>query len=170
MRLRQLTVMAALIAGFALAATANAATYHYTGTIATGPQYDTYVISLNRGDFVYANLTCAPPPNNTLDTVLSAYAPGADPSDLSNATHYNDDGGPDVCGSFHSSRFTFLVEEAGDWTFRVDGFGSAIGDYVLDIETSAQALVIPTLDELGLVGFGLALTALALFLLRRRRA
>lgn len=163
---RTILVFAALAA---LAPALPAAEYHYTGTIADGAQYDLYTIPLAETDYVVADLVCGTP--NTLDTILTAYAPGADPSDTANATHYNDDGGTVVCGAFRSSHLEFRAFHSGDWVFRVDGFGSSVGDYTLDIVTSyGGTQAIPTLDTLGLVALALALSGIAFAMMRRRRA
>ncbi|MEO8196709.1 MAG: hypothetical protein ABI689_08305 [Thermoanaerobaculia bacterium] len=165
---RNRKVAAAVVLILGLAAVAVALSYHYAGTIASGPQYDTYVIPLSVGTHVTADTYCAAPPNNTLDTILTAFAPGVDPSDTANAAFYNDDGGADICGGFRNSRLEFDATVAGNWTFRVDGFGSATGDYTLDILT--QSLVeVPTLDSVGLVVLTLVLAGIALVVLRRRR-
>jgi hypothetical protein len=163
---RTVLVFAALAA---LAPALPAAEYHYSGTIASGAQYDLYPIPLAETDYVVADLVCGTP--NTLDTVLSAFAPGVDPSDTVNSTYYNDDGGSVVCGGFHSSHLEFRAYHSGDWTFRVDGFGSAVGDYTLDIVTRyGGTQAIPTLDTLGLAALALALTGIAFAMIRRRRA
>lgn len=159
-----------LIATIGFAPTLRADVFHYAGTIATGAQYDLYTISLPAHTRVVADLVCAPPPDNTLDTILTLFAPGADTSDTANATFYNDDGGTADCGGFHSSRLDVIVDTGGDWTFRVDGFGSAVGDYTLDIVTSDASIVaIPTLDGVGLTLLVLMLSGAALFVMRRQR-
>ena len=109
-------------------------TITYTGTIASGPQYDLYAVDLVAGNIVTGSVYCAPPPNNTLDSILSVYFPGSDSSSTSNADVYNDDGGPDICGGFRDSTLTFVAPVTGSYTFRVDGFGSATGDYTLVIQ------------------------------------
>jgi len=165
--LTRITLVLALM--IALAPALPAAEYHYSGTIASGAQYDLYSIPLAETDDVVADLVCGTP--NTLDTVLSAYAPGVDPSDTVNATYYNDDGGSVACGGFLSSHLEFRAFHSGDWTFRVDGFGSAVGDYTLDIVTRyGGTQAIPTLDSFGLVALALALSGLAFVMMRRRRA
>ena len=159
-----------LVATIGFAPTLRADVYHYDGTIASGPEYDLYTISLPAHTRVVADLVCAPPPGNTLDTILTLFAPGADTSDTANATFYNDDGGTAICGGFLASRLDVIVDTGGDWTFRVDGFGSAVGDYTLDIVTSDASIVaIPTLDGVGLTLLVLMLSGAALFVMRRQR-
>lgn len=169
-RLRKQTMVLFLFAVIGFAPMLSADVYHYAGTIATGDQYDLYTIALTPGTFVVADLVCAPPPDNTLDTILTAYAPGVDSSDTGNSTFYDDDGGSQPCGGFNSSHLEFQVEQGGDWQFRVDGFGSAIGDYTLDISTEYRGvLAIPTLDTVGLGALVLLLGGAALFVFRRQR-
>ena len=169
--------------GFALlallAAPAVAEHFIYTGNITSGAQYDLYVLPLVPGDQVRATLVCdeESPGNRPLDPVLSAYAPGVDPSDTINATYYNDDGfGSDDfpngvdCNAFDSSIFWFTVDVAGDWTFRADGFGSSTGPYTLDIEVGPYVNAVPTLDTFGLVALAIVLAGLSLVFLKRRRA
>jgi hypothetical protein len=112
-----------------------AASYGFGGTIASGAQYDLYFIDLVEGEHVVAITHCGIPPNNTLDTVLSVYFPGSDSSSTSNADVYNDDGGDEDCGSFDNSVLEFTAPAAGQYTFRVDGFGSSTGGYSLNIGT-----------------------------------
>lgn len=164
------SLMFLLPAAIGFAPSLHADEFHYAGTIATADQYDLYPLNLAAGTHVVVDLICAPDPNNTLDTVLSVFAPGVDPSDVANATYYNDDGGTEVCGGFRSSRLEFFVAtDGGDWTFRVDGFGSATGDYTLDIVTTTSIVAIPALDTLGLGLLFLLLGGAAMFLLRRQR-
>lgn len=165
----QRTLLFLLVVAVAFVPAANAAEYHFSGTIATGPQYDLYTIHLMANEVAVADTHCAAPPNNTLDTILTAYAPGVDPSDTANATFYNDDGGADICGGFHNSHLEFAATVEGDWVFRVDGFGSAVGDYTLDIVTSPNVVSVPTLDTVGLALLFLMLGGAALFVLRRQR-
>jgi hypothetical protein len=164
------TLVILLVAVIGLSASLRADTFHYSGTIATGPQFDLYTLRLADGTRVVADTHCAAPPNNTLDTILTAYAPNVDPSTTANATFYNDDGGTELCGGFHNSHLDFQVHHTGDWTFRVDGFGSAIGDYTLDIVTSFNGIQeIPTLGPAGLGLLVLLLGGTALIALRRLR-
>ncbi len=157
-------ILAALLV---VAPALRAESFHFEGNITSGAQYDLYPIDLPPGTHVFADLTCGDP--FTLDTILSIFAPGADTSDTTNALFYNDDGGPDVCGGFHSSRLDVWLPGPGVYTFRVDGFGSATGPYTLDIETSRVAEAIPTLDTVGLSLLALALAGGSLLLLRRQR-
>ncbi len=167
---RKLALLLLLPATLTFASASRADEFHYTGTIASGTQFDLYPLEIAARTRVVADLVCAPPPGNTLDTVLSIFAPGADTSDTGNSTFYNDDGGPEDCGGFHSSHLDVIIEDGGTWTFRVDGFGSATGDYTLDIVTSSAAIVaIPTLDSVGLALLVLLLSGAALHLLRRQR-
>ena len=117
----------------------------YSGNIASDDQYDLYTVTLHAGDRVVATLICdeIAPDDRPLDPILSAYFPGVDSSDLTNATKYNDDGfgsddSPDGvdCNAFDSARLRFRVEEGGEYTFRVDGFGSSTGPYSLRIRAS----------------------------------
>ncbi len=159
-----------LVATIGFVPALRADVYHYDGVIADGAQYDVYTITLPPHTRVVADLVCAPPPDNTLDTILTMFAPGVDPSDLANASYYNDDGGTATCGGFLSSRLDVIVASGGDWQFRVDGFGSAIGAYTLDIATyNATTIAIPTLDSAGLVLLVLMLSGAALFVMRRKR-
>lgn len=158
-----------LLVSLLLAAPAlRAESFHFEGNITSGAQYDLYPIDLPDGTHVYADLTCGDP--FTLDTILSIFAPGADTSDLTQSLFYNDDGGPDVCGGFRSSRLDVQLPGPGLYTFRVDGFGSATGPYTLDIETTTVAAAIPTLDVVGLILLAAALAGISLLLLRRRSA
>lgn len=171
--------------GFALlallAAPARSDHYVFSSNITTGDQYDLYPIDLRTGDHVRATLVCdeTTPGNGDrpLDPVFSAYAPGVDPSDIVNATFYNDDGfGTDDypngvdCNAFDSSILLFVADQDGEWYFRADGFGSTIGPYTMTIDTTAIATAIPTLDEVGLVALAIVLAGLSLVFLKRRRA
>lgn len=120
-------------------------TTSFTGNILSGAQYDLYTVDLIAGEQVTATLVCdeIAPGNRPLDPVLSAYFPGSDPSNTSNANVYNDDGfGADDdpsgvnCNAFQSSRITFGAPVTGTYTFRADGFGSATGPYTLRISTT----------------------------------
>ncbi|MFN8452749.1 MAG: hypothetical protein U0521_30110 [Anaerolineae bacterium] len=113
----------------------SAAGYSFSGNIASGAQYDLYSIDLIAGEVVSATVYCADPPNNTLDSILSVYFPGSDPSSTSNADVYDDDGGSQSCGGFHNSTLSFGAPVTGSYIFRVDGFGSATGEYTLNITT-----------------------------------
>lgn len=141
--LRRFAVITVLAGLLVLASAAFAVTYGptYTGTIASGAQFDLYTLDLTAGDSVTATLICAfDGVSRPLDPVLSAYEPGTDPSDTINAQYYNDDGfgldddpaGVD-CDAFDSSRFSFIAPVTGTYTFRADGFGSSTGPYVLSI-------------------------------------
>lgn len=122
-----------------------AAAYSYSGTIASGAQYDLYTVHLLAGESVTATLVCDfDGVSRPLDPVLSAYFPGSDSSDTIFADVYNDDGfgldddpnGVD-CDAFDSSRIFFAAPVTGDYTFRADGFGSATGPYTLNIRTGS---------------------------------
>lgn len=106
----------------------------YTGTIASDPQYDLYSLDLAQGNIVTATVYCADPPDNTLDTILTAFFPGSDTSDTDFANVYNDDGGSKACGGYRNSSLNFVAPTSGSFTLRVDGFGSSIGDYTLVIQ------------------------------------
>jgi hypothetical protein len=165
---RSILILAVSLIALSSSMAAHAAHYVFTGNILTGAQFDLYPIFLNQFDRVTATAVCDPSPNNTLDTVLTAFRPGADTSSTNNAAFYNDDGGPEDCGGFHSSRLVFEAPQGGPWTFRVDGFGSATGPYTLTIDTVGDARPIPTLNEYGLILLGLLLAGFAMRGLRRR--
>ena len=165
---RLILTLAASLTAILSSVPAYAAHYVFTGNITSGAQYDTYPIFLRRGDGVTATAVCDPAPNNTLDTILTIFPPNVAPTSTSNALFYNDDGGPEVCGGFHSSRLDVLAPESGIFTFRVDGFGSATGGYTLTIDTVAGYDGIPTLNEFGLILLGLLLAGLATRRLRQR--
>lgn len=121
---------------------ASSASYSFSGNIASGAQFDLYSVHLDPGDQVVATLVCdeISPGDRPLDPVLSVYFPGVDSSSTSNANVYDDDGfGSDDsdsgvdCNAFDSSRLRFEAPDAGDYTFRADGFGSATGPYTLRI-------------------------------------
>lgn len=138
MMVRRPSLIVGLLVGVALLFAVTgvfAASYAFSGTIASGPQYDLYSINLIGGESVDATVYCADPPNNTLDTIVSVYFPGSDPSSTANADVYNDDGGSQLCGGFHNSHLAFGAPVTGVYVFRVDGFGSATGDYTLNIVT-----------------------------------
>jgi hypothetical protein len=129
------------------ATTSFAATYSFSGNIASGAQYDLYPIQLTAGDLVVATLICdefpPPPGNRPLDPVLSVFFPGVDTSDTLFANVYNDDGfGLDDdpsgvnCNAFDSSRVQFTAPSTGTYTFRADGFGSSTGPYTLRISAT----------------------------------
>ena len=164
---RSIRLALAALCGVFLAVPAFAANYVFNGNITTGAQYDTYTIPLNRGDFVDAVVTCASPPNNTLDSVLSMYHPFVSATDTSLSRFYDDDGGPDVCGGFHDSKLSVVADLGGDWTVRVDGFGSATGAYTLTINVRPGYNGIPTLSEYGLIALGLLLAAFGVRRLRK---
>jgi len=120
-----------------------AASYGFSGNIASGPQYDLYTVPLIAGEVVTATLTCDfDGVSRPLDPVLSAFFPGSDPSNTSFADVYNDDsfGSDDEpngidCDAFDSSRVQFTAPVTGDYVIRADGFGSATGPYTLNIVT-----------------------------------
>lgn len=149
-----------------IATAARAATTQYSGDITSGAQYDLYTLQLAQGDVVTANAECESP--DTLDTVLSVYLPGSDPSDTTNAFEYNDDGGKKTCGGFKSSVVQFIAPVPGVYTFRVDGFGSATGPYTLTIIVNAVGA--PALDRIGLLLALLVLAGVALLRFRRSHA
>ncbi len=130
----------------------------YHGTIASGPQYDLYKIQLRANAGITALTNCEGAP--TLDTILTVYFPGVDPSSTGNANVYNDDGGPQVCGGFHNSLATFTAPVAGEYTFRVDGFGSATGDYMLTITDSTGCDALLAFTDTAVVGAFVADTPL----------
>jgi hypothetical protein len=136
-RLLKIAVLFALIAVSVIplhtspVSASRPAAYGRSGVISSGAQYDLYTFYFAAGTQVTAQLDCASAPANTLDTVLSVFFPGSDPSSTANADVYNDDGGSLVCGGFRSSLAVFITPVAGDYTFRVDGFGSATGAYSL---------------------------------------
>lgn len=113
----------------------------FSGNIASGAQYDLYLMELTGGDQITATLVCDfDGVSRPLDPVLSVYNPGSDSSDTINADFYNDDGfGLDddpngvECDAFDSSRVIFVAPVTGTYTFRADGFGSATGPYTLTI-------------------------------------
>lgn len=159
-------------------AAAGAATV-YTGNIMSAAQYDLYTVTLTAGELVTATLVCdeESPGVRPLDPVLSAFLPGVDPSDTSNANFYNDDGfgsddAPNAgvdCAAFQSSRIRFVAPVDGVYTFRADGFGSATGPYTLAILVGPPVGA-PALGELGIVLGVLILAAVALLQFRRSRA
>lgn len=104
-----------------------------SGVIASGAQYDLHTFTIGADTPITVTVTCASAPNNTLDTILTIFFPGSDPSNTSYANLYNDDGGAQVCGGFHNSTASFVAPVSGDYIFRVDGFGSATGGYSLDV-------------------------------------
>jgi hypothetical protein len=146
------------------ATAATAATTQYSGDITSGAQYDTYTLQLAQGDVVTANAVCDTP--DTLDTILSVFFPGNDPSNISNADIFNDDGGDKICGGFRASRVQFIAPASGTYTFRVDGFGSATGPYTLTIVVNAVGA--PALDRIGVLLALLALAGVALLRFRQR--
>jgi hypothetical protein len=126
---------------------ASAKVVRFTGTIASGPQFDTFLIPLKAGDRVDTRLICEEiaPGNRPLDPVLSVFRPGKSPADTANADFFNDDGfGKDDdpagvdCSAFDSSRIRFTAPFTGPYTFRADGFGSATGPYSLTIITASD--------------------------------
>ena len=123
----------------------------YTGTIASGPQYDLYTVDLRANAQITAIVYCdAASP--TLDSILTVYFPGSDPSNTSFADIYNDDGGSQVCGGFRNSVAVFVTPVAGAYTFRVDGFGSATGDYSLIISDTTGCVALMPLSTTAVVG------------------
>lgn len=151
----------------------------FTGTIASGDQYDLHTVFLVTGQQVGASLVCDfDGVSRPLDPVLSVFRPSnPDTDDVLLSDYYNDDGfGTDDfpwgvdCDAFDSSYVTFTAGETGDYTFRADGFGSSTGPYILTVDRADTWVSIPTLDEVGFAALALALAAAALILLRRRRA
>lgn len=140
---RFMVIFAVFVALAALAVPAFALDLSFTGTIASGAQYDLYVIPLLAGEGVTATLVCDfDGVSRPLDPVLSVFFPGSDSSDTVYADVYNDDGfGSDDdpngvdCDAFDSSRVTFTAPVSGDYTFRADGFGSSTGPYILSVHT-----------------------------------
>jgi hypothetical protein len=128
-----LTVFAVLMLS-ATSAFAAVRSLNFSGNIASDPQYDLYSVDLAQGNIVTATTFCADPPNNTLDSILTVFFPGSDSSDTDNANVYDDDGGSQACGGFRNSTLRFVAPENGTFTFRVDGFGSATGEYTLFIQ------------------------------------
>lgn len=129
------TALVLLVAALLSGGMAAAGAQSFSGTIASGPQYDIYSIALTAGEQVSATLSCVPVPG-TLDTVLSVFLPNVDYSTTANAAYYNDDGGPNSCGFFRSSAISFTAPVTGIYAFRVDGFGSSTGDYLLYIDVA----------------------------------
>ncbi|TAL09764.1 MAG: hypothetical protein EPO03_02085 [Porticoccaceae bacterium] len=158
----------ALVVPFIWVAPATALTVVNTGNITTGAQFDLYTLDLRQREIVHVSLVCDDP--FTLDTVLTVFTPGSDPSDTGNAFKYNDDGGTVVCGGFRSSDITFDAPIGGTYTFRADGFGSSTGPYTMTIETLGIR-EIPTLGVAGLVALCLmlVLAGAAVFASGRRR-
>jgi hypothetical protein len=165
--MKRLTSLAVLLVGAMAALPVVAAHFEFSGNIPDAATFDLYVVPVGGEERVTALLTCAAPPNNTLDSILSMYAPGKDPSSTSNADFYDDDGGPDLCGGFRDSRLDVIPGWGGNWTFRVDGFGSSIGAYTLTIDTAPTSRV-PTLTQSGLLLLGLLVAVTAARRLRRR--
>jgi hypothetical protein len=133
----------------------------YSGTIASGAQFDLYTLELRAGASIVATLVCdeLSPGNRPLDPVLSVYFPGSDSSDTINADVYNDDGfGQDDdpagvdCNAFDSSRVFFTTPVAGTYTFRADGFGSSTGPYTLSISDSSGCVSLLYLPSTSVVG------------------
>lgn len=142
-KIRFMVVLSVIAAVLALAVPAFALDLSFSGSIASGAQYDLYVVPLVAGESVTATLICDfDGVSRPLDPVLSAYFPGTDSSNTIFAEAYNDDGfgldddpnGVD-CDAFDSSRLSFIAPVAGDYTFRADGFGSSTGPYTLQIHT-----------------------------------
>jgi hypothetical protein len=159
---------------------AEAQEWVFTGTIASADQFDTYVTPISAGQVVVATLVCdeVAPGDRPLDPVLSAYMPSnPGPIDPINADFYNDDGfGTDDfptgvdCNAFDSSFIRFVAPETGDYTWRVDGFGSSTGPYTLTITAVDQTFeTIPTLDSAGLAALAAGMVAASWFVFRRRR-
>ncbi len=123
----------------------------YAGTIASGPQYDLYTLDLRANAQISAIVYCDPAAP-TLDSILTVFFPGSDTSDTSFADVYNDDGGTQVCGGFRNSVVVFVTPVAGVYTFRVDGFGSATGDYTLQISDSTGCVALMPLPTTAVVG------------------
>lgn len=136
-RLR-LGALVLLVLSLLLTGIAAAGALSFSGTIASGPQYDVYSVALTAGEQVTATLSCVPVPG-TLDTVLSVYLPNVDYSTTANSAYYNDDGGTNVCGAFRSSVISFMAPVTGMYAFRVDGFGSSTGDYLLYIDVAGYS-------------------------------
>jgi hypothetical protein len=137
-------VLFVLLAGWVLVATPVLAqeTFTFSGDIASGAQFDLYVVNIEGGKHIVATLVCDfDGVSRPLDPVLSVYFDSSDPSDTANADYYNDDGfGSDDypdgvdCDAFDSSRIAFNTSgDADNYTFRVDGFGSSTGPYTLTI-------------------------------------
>lgn len=125
------------------AASTALAQYGFTGTIASGAQFDLYQVDLPANVNIVATLICeeVAPGDRPLDPVLSVFFPGGgDPNNTGTADAFNDDGfGTDDdpngvdCNAFDSSRVRFATPTAGTYTFRADGFGSSTGPYSLRI-------------------------------------
>jgi len=136
-------ILGVFVALAALAVPALALDMSFSGNIASGAQYDLYVVPLLAGEHVTATLVCDfDGVSRPLDPVLSVFFPGSDSSDTIFADVYNDDGfGSDDdpngvdCDAFDSSRVTFTALVAGEYTFRADGCGSSTGPYSLTIRT-----------------------------------
>lgn len=131
-----------LLSLLVLAAGAFAASYGFYGNIASGAQYDLHTVSLTAGYRITATLVCDfDGVSRPLDPVLSVFFPGGNTSDTIFADVYNDDGfGSDDdpngvdCDAFDSSRVSFVTPVTGEYTFRVDGFGTSTGPYTLSIQ------------------------------------
>ncbi|MCK6579801.1 MAG: hypothetical protein L6Q98_17050 [Anaerolineae bacterium] len=143
MNFRRFLLTLTFAAVLLVASVALAASYSASGVIASGAQYDLYVVGLLAGENVTATLICDHDGvSRPLDPVLSVFFPGSDTSDTAFSDVYNDDGfgldddpnGVD-CDAFDSSRAFFTAPVTGDYTFRADGFGSSTGPYTLDIVT-----------------------------------
>lgn len=112
-----------------------------SGNIASGAQYDLWAIDLAPGLIYTATLVCDfDGTSRPLDPVLSVYFPGSDPDVAIDYDVYDDDGfGLDDdpngvnCDQFQSSRVRFSAPVAGEYVFRVDGFGTSTGPYTLTI-------------------------------------
>jgi hypothetical protein len=154
--------------GLGTSFSANAIHYVYTGNILTGAQFDTYVIPVQAGDFINATLVCdeVAPGDRPLDPVLSLFLPGVPATDVQNSAAYSDDQGNQACNAFRSSLILFRAQIAGQYTFRADGFGSAIGPYTLTIDTTPGSAAIPALSDYALIVLGALVAAFAMRRLR----
>lgn len=117
-----------------------AATFSYSGTIASGAQFDNYTVYLEAGSSVVATLVCDfDGVSRPLDPVLSMFNSGLE------MVAFNDDGfgldddpaGVD-CDAFDSSRIFFTVFHSGDYIFQVNGFGSSTGPYTLTVNVTPR--------------------------------
>jgi hypothetical protein len=144
MKTRLILIACLLAVALVVTSAVMAASFVFSGFIASGAQYDLYNIDLIAGENVRATLVCdeIAPGDRPLDPVLSVFLPGVDPGDVSDSAFYNDDGfGSDDfpegvdCNAFDSSIVMFTAPVAGSYTFRADGFGSSTGPYTLTITT-----------------------------------
>lgn len=170
-------LLAALAGGAKLAAAELP--FVVSGQIASSSDYHLHVVPLSRGGVV-ATLVCdaAQAGGRPLDPALSVFFPGnPHTSDTLRADVFNDDGfGSDDdtagvdCDNFDSARATFYAPVDGDYTFRVDGFGTSTGPYTLTVGEPTSPVQVPALSGAGPLALTLLLAAASLLLLRRRSA